>query len=269
MDAGINNVIYMELYSGPKMANGTCGKTIVTGTIDRGSTVLPTWTSLQCLSSQAMQEQNGVNNFTAEPSSALLHYKPDNTTISYTACTAGRYTKYLYGNYWWPPKFFFMVFPPVKESLKFNMTCTDFLISLSAYPLILPTQRNTKSWASFLYVGHWHTCHTRTAWCKCTQPKFFVTLFFSIIFCISSLVSSSYTSLAESILNWQTTGHANEANLSNLCVINFSLRIMWQFFKCHQLTDVWHQQSQVIQYDKIFRSSQLHSADGQFVTDNL
>jgi hypothetical protein len=39
MDAGINNVIYMELYSGPKMANGTCGKTIVTGTIDRGSTV--------------------------------------------------------------------------------------------------------------------------------------------------------------------------------------------------------------------------------------
>jgi hypothetical protein len=40
MDVGINNVIYMELYSGPKMANGTCGKTIVTGTIDRGSTVL-------------------------------------------------------------------------------------------------------------------------------------------------------------------------------------------------------------------------------------
>ena len=36
MDAGINNVIYMELYSGPKMANGRCGKT---GTIDRGSTV--------------------------------------------------------------------------------------------------------------------------------------------------------------------------------------------------------------------------------------
>jgi len=39
MDAGINNVIYMELHSGPKMANGTCGKTIVAGTIDRGSTV--------------------------------------------------------------------------------------------------------------------------------------------------------------------------------------------------------------------------------------
>jgi hypothetical protein len=34
MDAGINNVIYMELHSGPKMANGTCGKTIVAGTID-------------------------------------------------------------------------------------------------------------------------------------------------------------------------------------------------------------------------------------------
>jgi len=40
MDAGINNVIYMELYSGPKMANGRCRKTIDTGTIDRGSTVL-------------------------------------------------------------------------------------------------------------------------------------------------------------------------------------------------------------------------------------
>jgi hypothetical protein len=39
MDAGINNVIYMELYSGPKMVNGTCGKTIVMGMIDRGSTV--------------------------------------------------------------------------------------------------------------------------------------------------------------------------------------------------------------------------------------
>jgi len=39
MDAGINNVIYMELHSGPKMANSTCGKTIVAGTIDRGSTV--------------------------------------------------------------------------------------------------------------------------------------------------------------------------------------------------------------------------------------
>jgi hypothetical protein len=38
MDAGINNVIYMELHSGPKMAKGTCRKTIVAGTTDRGST---------------------------------------------------------------------------------------------------------------------------------------------------------------------------------------------------------------------------------------
>ena len=29
----------VELLSGPKMANGTCRKTIVAGTIDRGSTV--------------------------------------------------------------------------------------------------------------------------------------------------------------------------------------------------------------------------------------
>jgi hypothetical protein len=40
MDAGINNIIYMELHLGPKMANGTCGKTIVAGMIDQGSTVL-------------------------------------------------------------------------------------------------------------------------------------------------------------------------------------------------------------------------------------
>ena len=39
VDAGINNIIYMELHSGPKIANSTCGKTIVAGTIHRGSTV--------------------------------------------------------------------------------------------------------------------------------------------------------------------------------------------------------------------------------------
>jgi hypothetical protein len=39
MDGGINNVIYMELYSGPKMVNGICWKTIDTGTIDWGSTL--------------------------------------------------------------------------------------------------------------------------------------------------------------------------------------------------------------------------------------
>jgi hypothetical protein len=40
MDAEINNVIYMELYSGPKMANGKYGKTNVAGSIDRDSTVI-------------------------------------------------------------------------------------------------------------------------------------------------------------------------------------------------------------------------------------
>ena len=40
MDAEINNVIYMELNSGPKIANSTCGKTIIAGTIDRDSTVM-------------------------------------------------------------------------------------------------------------------------------------------------------------------------------------------------------------------------------------
>ena len=40
MDTEINNVIYMELNSGPKIANSTYGKTIIAGTIDRDSTVL-------------------------------------------------------------------------------------------------------------------------------------------------------------------------------------------------------------------------------------
>jgi hypothetical protein len=40
MDAEINNVIYMELNSIPKIANSTCGKTIDVETIDRDSTVV-------------------------------------------------------------------------------------------------------------------------------------------------------------------------------------------------------------------------------------
>ena len=40
MDAEINNVIYMEHNSGPKIANNTCGKTIDVETIDRDSTVV-------------------------------------------------------------------------------------------------------------------------------------------------------------------------------------------------------------------------------------
>lgn len=84
--------------------------------------LLPTWTSFQCLSSHAMQEQNEVSNFTALPGLVLPCYEPDYTTISYAACTVDRYTKYLYGNSWWPLKLF-MVFLPVKKYLKFNTTC--------------------------------------------------------------------------------------------------------------------------------------------------
>ena len=39
MDAEIINIIYMELNSGPKIANSTCRKTIDVETIDRDSTV--------------------------------------------------------------------------------------------------------------------------------------------------------------------------------------------------------------------------------------
>jgi len=53
MDAEINNVIYMELNSGPKIANSTCGKTIDVETIVRDSTVFVVmfkfcYTSLFC-----------------------------------------------------------------------------------------------------------------------------------------------------------------------------------------------------------------------------
>jgi uncharacterized membrane protein len=40
MDAEINNVIYMELYLGPKMAHGKYEKTNVARSIDRDSTVV-------------------------------------------------------------------------------------------------------------------------------------------------------------------------------------------------------------------------------------
>jgi hypothetical protein len=40
MEAGKNSVIYMGLISGPNKADDTCGRTTVTGTMDRGFTVL-------------------------------------------------------------------------------------------------------------------------------------------------------------------------------------------------------------------------------------
>jgi hypothetical protein len=39
VDAEINNVIYMELYSGAKMANGKYRKTYVAGLVDRENTI--------------------------------------------------------------------------------------------------------------------------------------------------------------------------------------------------------------------------------------
>jgi hypothetical protein len=40
MEAGKNSVIYLGLISGPNKADDTCGRTTVTGTMDRGFTVL-------------------------------------------------------------------------------------------------------------------------------------------------------------------------------------------------------------------------------------
>jgi hypothetical protein len=39
MEAGKNSVIYMGLILGPNKADDTCGRTTVTGTMDRGFTV--------------------------------------------------------------------------------------------------------------------------------------------------------------------------------------------------------------------------------------
>jgi hypothetical protein len=60
MDVGINNVIYMELHSGPKMTNSTCGKTIIAGTIDQGSTVYVSSKGLKV--SQTQQKYNSNKN---------------------------------------------------------------------------------------------------------------------------------------------------------------------------------------------------------------
>jgi hypothetical protein len=53
MEAGKNIVIYMGLISGPNKADDTCGRTTVTGTMDRGFTVfifsLILRTALRCL----------------------------------------------------------------------------------------------------------------------------------------------------------------------------------------------------------------------------
>ena len=46
MDCEINNVIYMELNSGPKIANSTCGKTIDVETLDRDATVVLLYNSV-------------------------------------------------------------------------------------------------------------------------------------------------------------------------------------------------------------------------------
>jgi hypothetical protein len=43
VDAEINNVIYMELNSGAKMADGKYQKTYVAGSVDRENTVYGTW----------------------------------------------------------------------------------------------------------------------------------------------------------------------------------------------------------------------------------
>jgi hypothetical protein len=40
MEAGKNSVIYMGLISGPNKADDTSGRTTVTGTMDRGFTVI-------------------------------------------------------------------------------------------------------------------------------------------------------------------------------------------------------------------------------------
>jgi hypothetical protein len=49
MEAGKNSVIYMGLISGPNKADDTCGRTTVTGTMDRGFTVYQIFVNLHHL----------------------------------------------------------------------------------------------------------------------------------------------------------------------------------------------------------------------------
>jgi hypothetical protein len=57
MDVEINNVIYLELYSGSKMAHGKYGKMNIAGSIDRDSTVqrnMAVHSGNHCCSGKAM-----------------------------------------------------------------------------------------------------------------------------------------------------------------------------------------------------------------------
>jgi hypothetical protein len=66
INAEINNVIYIELYSGPKMVHGKYGKTNVAESIDQDSTVYgPTFGNAesclflfaaQCFNTESMQK---------------------------------------------------------------------------------------------------------------------------------------------------------------------------------------------------------------------
>jgi hypothetical protein len=55
MDAEINNVIYMELYSGPKMAHDKYEKMNVARSIDRDSTVSQTLQRIRTISNEIIQ----------------------------------------------------------------------------------------------------------------------------------------------------------------------------------------------------------------------
>ena len=80
MDAVINNVIYMELYSGPKMANGRCGKTM-----DRGSTVYPKYTQFVIVTSELLD----CDYISDCPKGHRGHYLLHVANFLYTAYTQG------------------------------------------------------------------------------------------------------------------------------------------------------------------------------------
>jgi hypothetical protein len=64
MEAGKNSVIYMVLISGPNKADDTCGRTSVTGTMDRGFTLfveMHTFLSLYKKLTETITHENAVN----------------------------------------------------------------------------------------------------------------------------------------------------------------------------------------------------------------
>jgi hypothetical protein len=76
MEAGKNSVIYMGLISGPNKEDDTCGRTTVTGTMDRGFTVFHS-TACKLQKYCGFLYENTEHRAQKRPSNYILQYVYD------------------------------------------------------------------------------------------------------------------------------------------------------------------------------------------------